>query len=118
MTPVTWLVAFKIQHRYLEYFTDNLGEFYSDISYFEYKTSQYIEHMPDDIWVVQLYFRQQPDLEQINQHILRIAKIYNVPTIPKLVSSNLNDRDWISEIKKKSKPIIIDKFCIYNSHHK
>lgn len=118
MSPVTWLVTFKTEHRYLEYFTDNLGEIYSDISYFEYKTSQYIEHMPDDVWVVQLYFRQQPDIEQINQHILRIAKIYNVPIIPKLVSSNLNDRDWISEIKKKSKPIIIDQFCIYNSHHK
>lgn len=118
MTPTTWLATFKTEHRYLEYFVDQLGEIYSDISYFEHKTSQYIEHMPDDVWVVQLYFRQQPDIEQINQHILRIAKIYNIPTIPKLESSDLNDRDWIAEIKNKSKPIIIEKFCIYNSHHK
>ena len=118
MSPITWLVAFKTEYRYLGCFTDHLGELYPDISYFEYKTSQYIEHMPDDIWIVQLYFRQQPNLEEINKNITRIARIYNIPTITKLKSSNFNDRDWIAEIKKKSKPIVIDQFCIYNSHHK
>ena len=118
MLPVTWLVTFKTDHYYLKYFIDHLSDLYSDVSYFEYKTSQYIEHMPDDIWIVQLYFRQQPNLEEINKNITRIARIYNTPTIPKLKSSNFNDRDWIAEIKKKSKPIVIDQFCIYNSHHK
>jgi ribosomal protein L11 methyltransferase len=118
MLPVTWLVTFKTDHYYLKYFIDHLSDLYSDVSYFEHKTSQYIEHMPDDVWVVQLYFKQQPKLEEITQNIIKITEIYNIPIIPKLEISNIKDRDWIASIKKKSKPIAIDQFCIYNSHHK
>jgi ribosomal protein L11 methyltransferase len=114
----TWLVTFKIQYKYLDFFITHLENIYSDLSYFEYKTGEQIENQPDDIWIIQLYFSELPDFDKIKKQILDLAKNNDISKPLRIQLTNLNDRDWIAEIKKKSKPIIIDDFCIYNSHHK
>lgn len=113
----TWIANFRTRYKNLDYFVDSLGEFYSDISFFEYKTSQFIEHQPDDEWVVELYFKDMPDFDRVASHINDIAKNHGIKEIPIIETGNLSDRDWIAEIKANSKPFTIDNFRIYNSHH-
>ncbi len=116
--PITWLISFKLPYLYLKHFISYLGEIYSDISYFEHKTGQYMESKPDDIWIVQIHFARKPTMTQVIKQVENAAKINIIYKPPKLKLTNLKDRDWVAEIKRKSKPIIVGKFCIYNSHHK
>lgn len=117
MKAVSWVVYFKCKHKQLVSFIDELEEYYSDISFFEDDETLHIDPMPDDDWRVELYFPKKPSLEDITKQIEQIAAKNNVHEAFQLQLDEIQDRDWVAEIRANSKPFIVGDFCVYNTHH-
>lgn len=115
-TSVAFCLHIKTKFENLEIFL-NFFDFLSDsIVYFEAEETSSIESKPDDLWQVDIYLDQEPDLEKIQQQLNQLTKENNIDEV--ITSfSEVEQLDWAKEVQKTFKPIKAGKFFIHPSDY-
>jgi len=116
-SQVTFLVQMHTKYMYLEQFIEAFEKFSSNVVYFEKEGSRTVESMPEDLWQIEIYFEQEPDLIQIKKEIILVAEALNIDC-PEVLISTVDDKDWVSETQKNFIPINAGKFYIHSSYYK
>lgn len=116
-SQLTFLVQMQIKYMYLEQFIETYEKFSNNIVYFEKEGSRTVESMPEDLWQIEIYFEQKPDIEEIKKEISAMAKTLNIDC-PEIFISSVDDKDWVGESQKNFVPINAGKFYIHSSYYK
>ncbi|MEK6734167.1 MAG: 50S ribosomal protein L11 methyltransferase [Pseudomonadota bacterium] len=112
--PVTYCLELQIQYQYLQDFMQYCETLSDSIVYFEAEDTRTIDSKPEDLWQINIYFDKKPDLKEIEDNFIEIAKICRITT-PRLVLASVIDKDWVSEVQKTFAPIEAGKFFIHHS---
>jgi ribosomal protein L11 methyltransferase len=114
--PVTYSLQLQVKFQNLEPFV-KFGETLSDsIVYFEAEDTKTIDSKPEDLWQIDIYLDQAPDLKLLDQEVSKIAHLLNIIS-PKLKLIEIEDKDWALEVQKTFIPIIAGKFFIHPSKY-
>ena len=87
------------------------------IVYFEAEDTKTIESKPEDLWQINVYLDEEPDLRVLTSQFAVIANIHNT-TVPILSFSQVEDFDWVSKVQETFVPINVGKFFIHCSELK
>lgn len=102
----------QIKFAYLENFVDIFEKHSSSLVFFEAEDSKHIESLPEDLWQIDVFFEQMPDVKLIEAEIeSECNKISQV--LPMLKLERVIDKDWVSEVQKTFIPINSGKFFIH-----
>lgn len=112
---VNYCLEMEIKFKFLQFFVAYFENHSETIVYFEAQETKDIESKPDDLWIIQVFLAQKPDLNQIDQDIKELAKKHNVKDKLKTNISEVKDKDWITEVQKTFSPILAGEFFIHHS---
>jgi ribosomal protein L11 methyltransferase len=116
-SPIAYLVQMQTKYAYLDRFVEAFEKFSTNIVYFEKEGSRSVESMPEDLWQIDIYLEEKPNLTQMQVAILQISKELELEC-PELLMSAVDDKDWVSEVQKNFIPINAGKFFIHTSNYK
>jgi ribosomal protein L11 methyltransferase len=113
---VTHCLELEIKFAYLQNFIEFLETLSDTIVYFEAEDTKDIDSKPEDLWKIQVYLYQLPDLEMVQQKINEIAKNLNISE-PEFTINKTPEKDWVSEVQKTFVPIETGEFFIHDSNY-
>ena len=102
-------LSLKTQYKNLKYFEDFLDFAADSVSISEIKSST-IEPMPEDLWLIDAFFETDPAIAY-KAKIEQIAREHGIKT-SELIISQVEDKDWVTEVQKNFLPFVIGKFII------
>jgi ribosomal protein L11 methyltransferase len=115
---VTFCLEIEIKFKFL----DNFAEYFENISQtivcFEAEETEHVESKPDDLWKLQIFFDEYPDIKTIDNDIKSLAKSLGFTISSALGVSEVDDKDWVSEVQKTFTPILAGEFFIHHSEFK
>lgn len=115
-TSVAFCLHIKTKFEDLEIFL-NFFDYLSDsIVYFEAEETSSIESKPNDLWQIDIYLDQKPNLEEIQQQLNQLTKENNIDQVIANFSE-VEQLDWAKEVQKTFKPIKAGKFFIHPSDY-
>jgi ribosomal protein L11 methyltransferase len=112
--PVTYCLSLQIKFRYLQDFVQFCENLSDSIVYFEAEDTKSIDNKPEDLWQIDVYLDKKPNLDELNQQFNNIA-VESGTNSPELLLSQIDDKDWVSEVQKTFVPIEAGKFFIHHS---
>ncbi len=113
---VTYRLETQIKFGYLQYFLTFFETLSETIVYFEAEDTKHIDSEPEDLWAIQVYLGNEPDLEMIEAKTSEIAEEFKINK-PLLKMQKINDQDWVSEVQKTFVPIHSGSFFIHHSNY-
>lgn len=115
-TSVAFCLHIKTKFENLEIFL-NFFDYLSDsIVYFEAEETSSIESKPEDLWQIDIYLDQEPNLEEIQQQLNQLTKENDIDQAIANFSE-VEQLDWAKEVQKTFKPIKAGKFFIHPSDY-
>jgi len=70
-----------------------------------------------DLWSIEVFLANQPDLADLNTRLALIAAQHNAP-IPELICEKVDETNWLEQAWQNFPPQKIGRYYIYGSHHK
>ena len=111
---VTYSMELQIKFAYLQAFVQFCETLSDSIVYFEAEDTKTIDSKPDDLWQIDTYLNDKPDMKQLQEKVAQIASAYGIaPPILRLVQ--VDDRDWVSEVQKTFVPIKAGRFFVHHT---
>ena len=114
---VTYCLELQIKFIYLQYFVQFCEKLSDSIVYFEAEETKNIDSNPEDLWQIQVYLDEEPDLEVLQKQIAELALSHLIDP-PILHLAKVKDHDWVSEVQKSFVPIQAGRFFINHSGYK
>lgn len=116
--PITYQVSIKIYYKDIEKLMEILDENQYDYSAHEIIPEQNsVESHENDEWQIDIIVKSPQELLAVK--LLIEQKIINFTTDKMLTSSIVPDVDWVMEVQKSMKPILVDnQIYIYPPHMK
>ncbi len=114
---VTYCLELQIKFIYLQYFVQFCDGLSDSIVYFEAEETKNIDSNPEDLWQIEVYLDDKPDLEDLQKQINELALNHSIAA-PTLHISKVKDHDWVSEVQKSFIPIQAERFFIHHSGYK
>lgn len=111
---VTYCLELQIKFIYLQDFVQFFETMSETIVYFENEDTKHIDPMPEDLWKIEVYLENMPDIAQLEEKISAIARIHKIDS-PNFEIRKVIDQDWVAEVQKTFSPIEADKFFIHHS---
>ncbi len=113
---VSYCLELQIKFAYLQYFVQFFETLSQTIVYFENEDTKHIDSRPEDLWKIQVYLEDQPNLNDIEMKTAEIAAEHKIDK-PSLNIEKVNDQDWVSEVQKTFVPIQSGHFFIHPSDY-
>lgn len=113
---VAFCLHLKVKFLNLEIFLNFFEHLSDSIVYFEAEETSSIDSKPEDIWQIDIYLDQNPDIEKIQQQIDLLTAENNIEPVT-LTISEVEQVDWAKEVQKTFKPIKAGKFFIHPSDY-
>lgn len=113
MTKHIWKINLQAQHQYLLPIEEFFNEYSENISSYEIASTT-VETKPDDLWAIDIFFDQKPDLKTIGSKFSSFAETNNIKTTSNLELGIIEDIDWVTKLQEEFKPIEIGSFLITN----
>jgi len=110
-------LSFQIKFLYLQYFVEFCESLSDTITYFEAEETRSIDSKPDDLWQIDVYLAEYPELEKLEKEINLLSRAHNV-IAPKLSISPIQICNWVEEVQKTFVPITAGQFFIHCSDNK
>ena len=114
---VTYCLELQIKFRYLQYFIEFFESLTETIVCFEAEETNHIDSKPEDLWQIQAFFDNHPNLEYIEMKLKDLSYEHKI-TKPVVTVTKVNDQDWVSEVQKTFTPILSGDFFIHHSEYK
>lgn len=111
---VTYCLELQIKFAYLKFFLQFFETLSETIVYFEDDDTKHIDSKPEDLWKIQVYLDEKPNLKSIESKTAEISLEHKI-TAPILVIKKIDDQDWVSEVQKTFIPIESGLFFIHHS---
>jgi ribosomal protein L11 methyltransferase len=102
-------LSFQTCYKNLGYFEDFLDFAAGSVSCSEIKSTT-IDAMPEDLWLVEAYFEENPE-HHWKAKIIEIATL-NSAEVSEIEISKVEDKDWVTEVQKNFHPFIVGRFFI------
>lgn len=113
-TSVTYSLELQVVYKALPKFLEFCDSLSDSIVYFEAEDSKTIDSKPEDLWQINIYLDEYPNLELLKKTFEEIASSLSISR-PQLNLVKVNDIDWVSEVQKTFVPINSGKFFIHSS---
>ncbi len=113
---VTYCLELQIKFIYLQYFVQFCDKLSDSIVYFEAEETKNIDSNPEDLWQIEVYLDNKPNLEDLQRQITELALSHSIAA-PTLHLSKVKDHDWVSEVQKSFIPIQAGRFFIHDSSY-
>ncbi len=113
-SPDTYKIYFKTIFQDAEKFEALYTETCLGTASYEVE-SETVDSAANDIWCIEVYLDNQPDLEHFKNQLIKYAKDNNLQLLSEVKCKKIEDRDWIQEYQKNLKPIEIGSFFITSS---
>ncbi len=107
-TEELWLLAFATQYQHVSLFEDFFDEKVLAISSHEI-TSETVDAMPDDEWMVEVYFGEEPKQDIIPKNLRDLIKSGSI------LITKVENKDWTDRALSSLGEIKTDKFHIIRS---
>ena len=119
-SKVTFRLSFTVYFGDLENFeeiiNDILDETVLGISTSE-KSSQTIESQPQDIWLIEAYLSEDPNIVDITEVLAKAATLKSLVILDSVNIEEIEDQDWVSIYQSSLKPFEIGRFFISSKIH-
>lgn len=112
----TWQISFNIKYCYIAHIEDFLDLVASSVSMRALESTA-IEINPEDLWCVDVYFQERPNLSAMKKYLLDAAKKHNF-AIKDIRLIEVQDHDWVAEVQNNFKPFIVGRFFIASDYYK
>ena len=115
-TSVAFCLHVNAKFLHLETFLDFFDHLSDSIVYFEAEETSSIESRPNDLWQIDIYLDERPNIEKIQQQLDQLTNENNIEKAI-LTISEVEQLDWAKEVQKTFKPIKAGKFFIHPSDY-
>jgi ribosomal protein L11 methyltransferase len=117
-SKVTYKISFTTYFKQLEKFEDIINNIFEDtllaLSTHE-QSSQTINSLPQDIWLIEVYLSDMEPGDSDN--LIQLSSLANLTLINQISIEEIADADWVSIYQTNLKPIEIDNFFISSKIH-
>jgi ribosomal protein L11 methyltransferase len=109
---VAFCLHLKTKYKNLDIYLPFLETISDSVVYFEAEETNSIDSKPDDLWQIDIYLDNQPNIEEVQSKIDSLSQKNQIET--SLIScSQVEQIDWVSEVQKTFKPIKAGNFYIF-----
>ena len=119
-SKVTYKIAFTTYFKNLNEFENIIDDIFEEnmlgVSTSEI-SSQTIESLPQDIWLIEIYLSENPGLDFAKGAIGSAATLTSLAIIEEISIDEIEDADWVSIYHAGLKPIEIGDFFISSKIH-
>lgn len=106
-----WKLKCKALYGALAVFEEYFSNLTDNISCYEI-SSKTVESQPDDIWYIEAYLEEEPDVSVIKEHLCNMMPEWEFSSEIEL--SKLDDIDWVKKVQENFSPLPVGGFFITN----